>query len=80
MKLINKVKPEVLESLKDDNEIKYSSSYKAIIFSLSDVENYRDLSIKDLQTLICFLRDEFKPKSDIEMFYGDLILKEKHKL
>ena len=41
MKLIDQVKPEVLNALKE-NKIEYSSSYKAIVTSLSDIERYRD--------------------------------------
>ena len=37
MKLISKIKPEVLKALKNEAEIKYSSSYKAIIYSLADI-------------------------------------------
>ena len=37
-RLISKVKPEVLKALKDEAKIKYSSSYEAIVLSLSDVE------------------------------------------
>ena len=50
-RLIGKVKPEVLKALKNEAEIKYSSSYKAIIYSLADVERYRDLTIKQILNL-----------------------------
>ena len=36
MKLIDKIKPEILDALKE-SRIKYNSSYKAIVLSLSDV-------------------------------------------
>ena len=42
MKLIDQVKPEVLQSLKNGCKIQYSSSYKAIVTSLKDVTRYRD--------------------------------------
>ena len=39
-------KKKVLKALKNEAEIKYSSSYKSIIFSLADVKEYRDLTIR----------------------------------
>ena len=80
MKLIDQVKPEVLKSLENDCKIQYSSSYRRIIASLEKVNRYKELTIDDIQTLICFLPDEFKPQGDIDMFYGDNILQEKYKL
>ena len=79
MKLIDKVKPEVLEALAE-SKIEFNSSYRRIILSLESVERYKQLTIDDIQTLICFLPDEFKPQGDVDMFYGDNILQEKYKL
>ena len=79
MKLIDQVKPEVLEALAE-SKIEFSSSYRRIILSLESVERYKQLTIDDIQTLICFLPDEFKPQGDVDMFYGDNILQEKYKL
>ena len=79
MKLIDKVKPEVLDALAE-SKIEYISSYRRIILSLESVERYKQLTIDDIQTLICFLPDEFKPQGDIDMFYGDNILQKKYKL
>jgi hypothetical protein len=79
MKLIDQVKPEVLEALAE-SKIEFSSSYRRIILSLKSVERYKQLTIDDIQTLICFLPDEFKPQGDVDMFYGDNILQEKYKL
>ena len=79
MKLIDKVKPEVLDALAE-SKVKYGSSYRRIILSLESVERYKQLTIDDIQTLICFLPDQFKPQGDIDMFYGDNILQEKYKL
>jgi hypothetical protein len=79
MRLIDQVKPEVLDALAE-SKIEFSSSYRRIILSLESVERYKQLTIDDLQTLICFLPDQFKPQGDIEMFYGDNILQEKYKL
>ncbi len=79
MKLIDKLKPEVLDALAE-SKIEFSSSYKRIILSLESVNGYKQLTIDELQTLICFLPDQFKPQGDIDMFYGDNILQEKYKL
>ena len=77
MKLIDKVKPEVLDALAE-SKIKWTASYNRIILSLESVDGYSELTINQLQTLICFLPNEFKPQGDIDMFYGDNILKEKY--
>ena len=77
MRLIDQVKPEILDALAE-SKIKYGSSYRRIILSLESVSGYKQLTIDDLQTLICFLPDQFKPQGDIDMFYGDNILKEKY--
>jgi hypothetical protein len=79
MKLIDQVKPEVLDALAE-SKIEFSSSYKRIILSLESVDRYKQLTIDDIQTLICFLPDEFKPQGDIDWYYGDNILQEKYKL
>ena len=79
MKLIDQVKPEVLDALAE-SKIEFSSSYRRIILSLESVNGYKQLTIDELQTLICFLPDQFKPQGDIDMFYGDNILQEKYKL
>ena len=79
MRLIDKVKPEVLDALAE-SKIEFSSSYRRIILSLESVNGYKQLTIDELQTLICFLPDQFKPQGDIDMFYGDNILQEKYKL
>ena len=75
MTLISKVKPEVLKALKDEAEIKYSSSYKAIIFALADVERYRQLTIEQVDQLLVFLPDEFHPNGRTDFYYGDYLLK-----
>ena len=79
MRLIDQVKPEVLDALAE-SKIEFSSSYRRIILSLESVSGYKQLTIDELQTLICFLPDQFKPQGDIDMFYGDNILQEKYKL
>jgi len=79
MKLIDQIKPEVLEALAE-SKIEFSSSYRRIILSLKSVDRYKQLTIDDIQTLICFLPDEFRPQCDIDWYYGDKILQEKYRL
>ena len=79
MKLIDQIKPEVLEALAE-SKIEFSSSYRRIILSLKSVDRYKQLTIDDIQTLICFLPSEFRPQCDIDWYYGDKILQEKYKL
>ena len=79
MKLIDQVKPEVLDALAE-SKIEFSSSYRRIILSLKSVDRYKQLTIDEIQTLICFLPDEFRPQCDIDWYYGDKILQEKYKL
>ena len=80
MKLIDQVKPEILEILEEDVKINYSASYRSIIDSLSLVGNYNRLTINEVYTLITFLPREFKPKGDIDLFYGDFILQKKYQV
>jgi len=79
MRLIDQVKPEVLDALAE-SKIEFSSSYRRIILSLESVERYKQLTIDDIQTLICFLPSEFRPQCDLDWYYGDNILQEKYKL
>ena len=79
MKLINKVKPEILDALKE-SEIKYSSSYEAIVLSLSDVERYRELTINQVDNLITFLPNELHPNGRVDFYYGDYLLQKKYQV
>ena len=79
-KLISKVKPEVLKALKNEAEIKYSSSYKAIIFSLADTKEYRDLTIAQVSNLLTFLPDELHPNGRTDFYYGDYLLQKKYQI
>ena len=79
-RLISKVKPEVLKALKDNAEIKYSSSYKSIIFSLADVEKYRDLTIAEVDQLILFLPKELRPNGRTDFYYGDYLLQKEYQV
>ena len=80
MKLIDQVKPEILESLENDCKIKYSSSYELIIASLSSINRYRDLSINQVDTLITFLPNELRPNGRVDFYYGDYLLQKKYQV
>ena len=80
MKLISKVKPEVLEALEVEAKIKYSSSYHAIIFSLADCENYRDLTIAQVNNLLTFLPDNLHPNGRTDFYYGDYLLQKTYQV
>ena len=75
MKLIDKVKPEILSALEKDAKINYSASYKYIIASLKNVDRYRELSINEVDQLITFLPKELHPDSRTDFYYGDYLLK-----
>ena len=75
MKLIDKVKPEILSALEKDAKINYSASYKYIIASLKNVDRYRELSINEVDQLITFLPTELHPDGRTDFYYGDYLLK-----
>ena len=79
MKLIDQVKPEVLDAL-SESKIKYSASYRSIIASLSSADRYRQLSIDQVDQLITFLPRELHPNGRTDFYYGDYLLQEKYKL
>ena len=79
MKLIDKVKPEVLNAL-EKSKITYNSSYKLIITSMSEVERYRDLSINQVDTLITFLPNELHPNGRVDFYYGDYLLQKEYQV
>ena len=80
MKLIKKVKPEVLEALEKDVKINYNASYKYIITSLKNVDRYRELSINEVDQLIMFLPQELRPGDRIDFYYGDYLLKKEYQV
>ena len=80
MKLIDKIKPEILESLENDCKIKYSSSYELIIASLSSINRYRDLSINQVDTIITFLPNELHPNGRTDFYYGGYLLQKKYQV
>ena len=79
MKLINKVKPEILDALKE-SKIKYSSSYSLIITSLSSVNRYRELTINQVDSLITFLPKELHPNGRTDFYYGDYLLQKEYQV
>jgi hypothetical protein len=79
MKLIDKIKPEILDALKE-SKIKYSSSYKAIVLSLSGIERYRELTINQVDQLITFLPRELHPNGRTDFYYGDYLLQKEYQV
>ena len=80
MKLIDKVKPEVLKALDRHVKIKYSSSYELIITSLSNVDRYRELTINQVDSIITFLPNELHPDGRTDFYYGDYLLQKKYQV
>jgi len=79
MKLIDKLKPEVIEAL-DEAKIEYSASYRAIFATLNSVSEYRELTIDQLNLITAYLPQDLRPYSEIGWMYGDNILDKKHRL
>ena len=80
MKLIDKVKPEILEALENETKIRYSSSYSLIITSLSSVNRYRELTINQVDSIITFLPNELHPNGRTDFYYGDYLLKKEYQV
>ena len=80
MKLIDQVKPEILEVLEKNVKIKYSSSYELIIATFSKIDRYRDLSINQVDTIITFLPNELHPNSRTDFYYGDYLLQKEYQV
>ena len=80
MKLIDQVKPEILKALEKDVKINYSSSYRLIITSLSNVNRYRQLSIDQVDQLITFLPNELHPNGRTDFYYGDYLLQKEYQV
>ena len=79
MKLIDKIKPEILNAL-EESKINYNASYKAIVLSLSDVERYRELTIKQVDILLTFLPNELHPNGRTDFYYGDYLLQKQYQV
>ena len=79
MKLIDKVKPEILDAL-EESKITYNSTYSIIIASLRNNTNYRELTINQVDSLILFLPQELKPNGRTDFYWGDYLLQEKYQV
>ena len=79
MKLINKIKPEVLEALRE-SRIKYRASYTMMITDLNEVENYRDLTIKAIDQIILYLPKELHPDGRTDFYWGAYLLQKKYQV
>ena len=80
MKLIDKIKPEVLRALDRHCKPEYPTSHRMIIASLESVLFYRDLTIEQVTQLKTFLPREFEPTNSLDWCYGDNILQKKYQL
>ena len=80
MKLIDQVKPEILDALEDEAKINYISSYRSIIASLSSINRYRQLSIDQVDQLITFLPKELHPNGRTDFYYGDYLLQKQYQV
>ena len=80
MKLIDQVKPEILEILEKDVKTKYNSSYKLIIATFSKIDRYRQLSIDQVDQLITFLPKELHPNGRTDFYYGDYLLQKQYQV
>ena len=79
MKLIDRVKPEVLEALTKKTKIDYNASYRFIITCLKDKDFYRDLTISEIDSIITFLPEEYRPEGRTDFYYGDFLMKKELK-
>jgi len=80
MRLIDKIKPEVLRALDRHCKPHYPTSHRMIIASLQDLYHYRELTIEQVSQLKTFLPKEFEPQGDLDWCYGDNILQKKYQL
>ena len=79
MKLIDRVKPEVLEALTKKTKIDYNASYRAIIMCLKNKDFYRDLTINEVDNIITFLPEEHHPEGRTDFYYGDFLIQKELK-
>ena len=79
MKLIDQVKPEILDALKE-SKITYNASYELIIATFSKIDRYRDLSINQVDTIITFLPKELHPNGRVDFYYGDYLLQKQYQV
>ena len=80
IRLIDKIKPEVLRALDRSCKLEYPTSHRMIITTLQDLYNYRELTIEQLSQLRTFLPKEFEPQGSLDLYYGDHLLQKKYQL
>ena len=76
MKLINKIKPGILISLKATGR-KWPHSHKSIMTVLKKKSDYRDLTIEEIRNTCTFLPDRYQPKNMFDLKFGDWLLTNK---
>ena len=76
MKLIKKIKPGILISLKATGR-KWPHSHKSIITVLKKKSDYRDLTIEEIRNTCTFLPNRYQPKDILDLKYGDWLLTNK---
>ena len=76
MKLIKKVKPGILISLKETGR-KWPHSHKQIMTFLKKKSDYRDLTIEEIRNTCTFLPDRYQPKNMFDLKFGDWLLTNK---
>ena len=74
MRLIDKIKPEVLRALERHCKLEYPTSHRLILVSLNSVKEYRDLTIEQVGTLLTFLPRELHPNGRVDFYFGDYLL------
>ena len=79
MKLIDKVKPEILNFLKSSVKPTYGASYRSIIASFKSKSHYRDLTMEEVDCIQLHLDDRFQPATRGEFLFGDYLLKNQNK-
>ena len=79
MKLINKVKPEILNYLKFSIKPKYSTSYRSIIASFKSKTHYRNLTIAEVDLIQLYIAKRFQPVTKGDFLFGDYLLKNQDK-
>ena len=80
MKLIDKIEPEVLKYLKEEIRPNYSTSYRNIMFVLNNTEEYRDLTIQQVDHIIVFLKEDLRPNGRTDFYYGDYLLAKEYQV
>ena len=76
MKLIKKIKPGILISLKVAGK-KWPHSHKSIMTVLKKKSNYRDLTIEEIRNTCVYLPDKYQPKNMFDLKFGDWLLTNK---